>query len=232
MKGFTFMACISMTNRVAVSNHSDVDMNSARKFMNDMAKEAGIETEGGAVPKLRWDDHSKLAVQVFVKNKTDADKLIRVMDKHSAHGEYDYGPNNTHWVTMDLLVKKQASITVRLDEIAGELEKAGNLKMALAIDKISDRLEGLDVVGDKWIGTPPSSCDACLGDLNNTFFDAKLKGHGWAIVCQECFNERGIGLGTGKGQQYRKKNNEWVKVKGTTQKKRNDIMNTRRLLGL
>ena len=35
-----------------------------------------------------------------------------------------------------------ATFTASLDQIAGELEQAGNLRMALALDQISDKLEG------------------------------------------------------------------------------------------
>ena len=38
-------------------------------------------------------------------------------------------------------MKNEKSLTARLDEIAGELESIGNPRLALAVDRVSDRLE-------------------------------------------------------------------------------------------
>jgi len=144
------MPRIRMTDRIAAI--PETDWAHARKFMNDMAKEAGIETEGGAVPdssvstftldgKLyrRPKDDNKGTVKAYVKNEADANKLIKTMAKHGAKGNYDT-KGNAHWVSLEILGKKL--LTGRLDVIASELEQVGDLRMALALDQISDKLEG------------------------------------------------------------------------------------------
>ena len=56
----------------------------------------------------------------------------------------------------------------------------------------------------KWLGTWPADCNLCNTDLSKTgtFFDAKVKGRGWALLCPICFAIYGVGIGTGRGQEY------------------------------
>lgn len=44
-------------------------------------------------------------------------------------------------------------------------------------------------------------CDFC-GASNRTMYDGKTKSGPWATMCETHFKRHGVGLGTGKGQQY------------------------------
>jgi hypothetical protein len=54
-------------------------------------------------------------------------------------------------------------------------------------------------------------CDICKEKILGNFVDGKTVFGPWAIMCPSCFKERGVGLGTGKGQEF---NSKRVKVKG------------------
>ena len=51
-------------------------------------------------------------------------------------------------------------------------------------------------------------CDICIklksraatGEAMKAKYDGKTKVGSWAYMCQECFEELGVGLGIGKGQ--------------------------------
>lgn len=65
----------------------------------------------------------------------------------------------------------------------------------------------------KWLGTWPANCDLCKEDLRRfkEFYDARIIGSTtWAIMCPKCFNNLGVGLGTGLGQQYDSKTLEKI----------------------
>lgn len=68
-------------------------------------------------------------------------------------------------------------------------------------------------------GTPPTSCDICKAPIANVFVDGiiKINGRsGWANVCKSCHKEYGIGLGTGKGQEWWRDpaTGEFAKIEG------------------
>lgn len=61
--------------------------------------------------------------------------------------------------------------------------------------------------------TPPETCNlhgtthqsrGCVGAIKNEFFDASLNLGTWADVCPACFGVYGQGVGTGRGQHYKK----------------------------
>ena len=57
----------------------------------------------------------------------------------------------------------------------------------------------------KWKSEKPVDCDICKCSLTNDdyFIDGRLEyGGQWAIMCVECFNKYGVGLGLGRGQKY------------------------------
>lgn len=56
----------------------------------------------------------------------------------------------------------------------------------------------------KWFGTWPAKCDLCKADLQSesTFIDGGTIYGPWALMCPACHQEKGIGLGTGRGQKY------------------------------
>ncbi len=42
----------------------------------------------------------------------------------------------------------------------------------------------------------------CRRELCDSFVDGRTDMGPWAIMCLACYYRRGIGLGTGRGQQY------------------------------
>ena len=48
-----------------------------------------------------------------------------------------------------------------------------------------------------------ANCNFCERDLNGQeFVDGKTVFGPWAIMCLNCYRDKGVGLGTGKGQRY------------------------------
>ena len=61
------------------------------------------------------------------------------------------------------------------------------------------------ILAARWNGPIPKTCQICgnqMKEMGKTFYDAKLINHRKAIVCEECFDDFGIGLDTEYGQQY------------------------------
>ncbi len=56
----------------------------------------------------------------------------------------------------------------------------------------------------KWRGNWPASCDFCHDDLQTTelFMDGRTRMGPWALMCPECHNLHGVGVGPGKAQAY------------------------------
>jgi len=61
----------------------------------------------------------------------------------------------------------------------------------------------------RWRGPEPGWCDICDNLLDHVddkqwFVDGKLKGmtHRWTLMCPDCYELYGAGLGLGKGQKY------------------------------
>ena len=54
----------------------------------------------------------------------------------------------------------------------------------------------------KWRGSPPF-CDFC-GEwtAESTFVDGRTVMGPWAVMCEKCHAQFGVGVGTGKGQRY------------------------------
>lgn len=71
----------------------------------------------------------------------------------------------------------------------------------------------------KWL-SPRPKCDLCLSTQNcvnypDEFVDGRIKGHStWAIMCPECFELYGVGIGTGVGQLYKKQGEDFIKIGG------------------
>lgn len=54
-----------------------------------------------------------------------------------------------------------------------------------------------------WHGTFPS-CDICktlYGVKTTAYYDARTTAGIWAYLCDDCFEEYGVGLGLGTGQK-------------------------------
>jgi hypothetical protein len=57
----------------------------------------------------------------------------------------------------------------------------------------------------KWLGSQ-TKCDFCKIELTSwtvaAFVDGKTVMGPWALMCPECFEKYGVGLGLGRGQKY------------------------------
>lgn len=75
-----------------------------------------------------------------------------------------------------------------------------------------------------WMGSDPAptgnmSCDICSRIETGMFVDGETTMGSWANMCcigvNNCFKHYGVGLGTGKGQQYqRQEDHRWLKIGG------------------
>lgn len=54
----------------------------------------------------------------------------------------------------------------------------------------------------KWMGSTPRTCDLCGQELKDKFIDGRTSNRQWGIMCVNCHEIQGCGLGTGKGQMY------------------------------
>lgn len=66
-----------------------------------------------------------------------------------------------------------------------------------------------------WIGEVPASCQVSGRPLTDAFVDGRMRRGGrWAIMHPDCHAEEGVGLGTGRGQLYRRAGDRWEKAEG------------------
>lgn len=70
----------------------------------------------------------------------------------------------------------------------------------------------------EWAGTPPKRCQMCLSPITTNFVDGKTVQGAWVIMCVKCHRVYGVGLGTGKGQLYRRDRCRNIRGKGYTSK--------------
>jgi hypothetical protein len=65
---------------------------------------------------------------------------------------------------------------------------------------------------------PSNDCDICGCKLQSRglWIDGRVQGGlKWANMCADCFNDKGVGIGGGKGQLYaRQPNGDWQLVAG------------------
>ena len=64
---------------------------------------------------------------------------------------------------------------------------------------------------------PPKKCDICQANIINTFYDARTHSGRWGNLCPQCFQDHGVGLGTGSGQKYVRQaapDNSFIKEEG------------------
>jgi hypothetical protein len=58
-------------------------------------------------------------------------------------------------------------------------------------------------------------CDMCKKIITRTLYDAATRHGPWATMCASCFSYYGLGVGTGKGQQYKQQpDGLFVKIAG------------------
>ena len=58
----------------------------------------------------------------------------------------------------------------------------------------------------KWLGD--KKCNICFADVRNGdyFVDGRIQGmSSWALMCQDCYENLGAGIGPGFGQKYNSK---------------------------
>ena len=60
------------------------------------------------------------------------------------------------------------------------------------------------------------ACDICHSALYDKefFIDGKTRQGPWALMCLSCWERRGVSLGMGYGQQYKRTGKDWIKVAG------------------
>ena len=54
----------------------------------------------------------------------------------------------------------------------------------------------------EWTGSAISDCQICSRPVGKSFVDGRTKGGPWAIMCIDCHDQCGVGLGLGCGQKY------------------------------
>lgn len=65
----------------------------------------------------------------------------------------------------------------------------------------------------EWEAPIPAMCDIGGEPITETFIDGALQGGSWAILCLRCHGLYGVGLGSGRGQQYVKQSDgKWLKT--------------------
>ena len=61
-------------------------------------------------------------------------------------------------------------------------------------------------VATHWVGPAPEHCDLCsrpMSEGGTAWIDGKVQGYSsWANMCEKCWRDYGVGLGTGRGQKY------------------------------
>ena len=65
-----------------------------------------------------------------------------------------------------------------------------------------------------WMGSEPTKCDLCGEPLEKKFIDGKTTSGPWGMLCEDCHETHGVGLGLGRGQMYEKRGKNWVKIAG------------------
>jgi len=50
----------------------------------------------------------------------------------------------------------------------------------------------------------PEACDICQASIETEFIDGSTRMGPWANMCPSCYQQFGVGLGTGRGQHYAK----------------------------
>lgn len=72
---------------------------------------------------------------------------------------------------------------------------------------------------NQWHDPIPDACDICASPIVDEFIDGATSLGPWANMCPACFAQMGRGLGPGRGQQYKRRDEKigvprFVKVAG------------------
>lgn len=54
----------------------------------------------------------------------------------------------------------------------------------------------------KWLGPVPEKCDLKGCEIRKTFVDGKTRMGPWAVMCENCHEVAGCGIGPGRGQRF------------------------------
>jgi len=65
-------------------------------------------------------------------------------------------------------------------------------------------------MAETWSGSPPTCCDICGDVIIDSFVDGKTKAGPWALMCTTCHGTHGCGFGTGNGQCYVQRGEDYV----------------------
>lgn len=64
-----------------------------------------------------------------------------------------------------------------------------------------------------WRGATPTKCDMNGETIKDEFVDGALRNGVWGILCPYCHKNYGVGLGIGRGQRYKlREDGRFVKV--------------------
>ena len=62
----------------------------------------------------------------------------------------------------------------------------------------------------KWLSPLPKNCEICQKPFGKYFIDSATSMGPWGLLCSDCHDKYGKGLGQGKGQKYLTKTKEGV----------------------
>lgn len=63
---------------------------------------------------------------------------------------------------------------------------------------------------NKWLSPLPPACEVCNQPFGKYFIDGKTSMGPWGLMCEECHENIGCGLGIGRGRKYLTKTREGV----------------------
>lgn len=67
----------------------------------------------------------------------------------------------------------------------------------------------------RWNGSVPERCEVGGEPIVGAFVDGATRMGPWAVMCPDCHEAYGRGLGVGRGQRYeRQPNGAWLKTEG------------------
>ena len=67
----------------------------------------------------------------------------------------------------------------------------------------------------RWLSEVPERCQVCNEPIDNVFIDGWAGGP-WALMCPSCHKMYGVGVGTGRAQEYtfNPESGNWEKTNG------------------
>ena len=157
--------------------------------------------------------------QKFYLNRYNIPELNRKEDHYTTSGNKDNAVHNfaviitkkrysnDKWKTKLKDVKKEIFPYVNI--VKENMMKKSELKQI-----IKEEIKNIIIENKYWLGDVPQKDD--FGNkITNIFIDGATYTGVWAIMAPIYWKSFGVGLGTGKGQMYKKQSdNKWLKIKG------------------